>query len=340
MIATESQEIELIRSVLVGLGSPNREASIQAALLVAADLRAHPSHGLQRLPVLAGRLKAGLIRPATHGKAHWITESVLTVDGERGFGPVVALDAIELIAERARRTGISMAAVHNSNHIGMLGFYVDLIAKGGQIGLALTAGEALVHPWGGSKPMLGANPIAIGIPAGPHPFVIDMATSIVSMGQVLEYLWRAEPLPEGWALDAGGNPTQDPRAASGGSLAPFGGFKGYALGLAIGLIVSAVTGAAIGPDVKGTLDISEVCNKGDVFICIDLPPTDADPDLPARLSQYLASVRDTPTQAGRPAVSIPGDRSRAIRDERLENGIPVIDSVWDACVALKQSPRS
>ena len=287
--------------------------------------------------MLAGRLRAGLIRPEAHGTSDWTTDAVLEIDGDRGFGPVVALDAIGQISERARDTGISIAAIHNSNHLGMLGYYVERIARDGQIGLALTTGEALVHPWGGREAMLGANPIAIGIPADAEPFVVDMATSVVSMGQVLEHLWRGEPIPEGWALDVDGKPTQDPGAASHGSLAPFGGFKGYALGLAIGLIVSAVTGTAVGPEIKGTLDTTDISNKGDVFMCIDLARMRNSTNVGSRLSEYLALIRQSKPQLTGESISIPGDRSRAIRDERSANGIPIPDAVWDACVALARS---
>jgi LDH2 family malate/lactate/ureidoglycolate dehydrogenase len=223
--------------------------------------------------------------------------------------------------------------LHNSNHLGMLAGYVEEAARRAQIGVAVTISEALVHPWGGHFAMLGTNPLAIAVPAMPTPFVLDMSTGCVSMGQIIEYASRGEALPEGWALDAEGNGTTDALAAMGGSIAPFGGFKGYGLGLAIELLVSGLTGSAIGPDVGGTLDTQYPCNKGDVFICLD-PAVLGQGSIVSRSSAYLNLVRTVGGRGGEP-VSIPGDRSRALRESRQINGIPFSEALWATIEALQ-----
>jgi LDH2 family malate/lactate/ureidoglycolate dehydrogenase len=180
--------------------------------------------------------------------------------------------------------------------------------------------EALVHPWGGRQALVGTNPIAIGVPAEDEPFVMDTATSIVSMGEVHDHASRSAPIPHGWALDADGNPTTDAVAAMAGSLAPFGGAKGYALGLAFGLLTSSLAGAALGREVRGTLDSTALCNKGDLFIVIDGPN--------AMLADYLQQLRTAEPANGFERVLIPGERGRACRQERLRAGIPLTESLW------------
>jgi LDH2 family malate/lactate/ureidoglycolate dehydrogenase len=236
------------------------------------------------------------------------------------MGPVVADAALQAISERARKTGIAIAAVRNANHIGMLAFYAERLAAVGQTSIVLSTSEALVHPWGGRKAMLGTNPIAIGLPTEEGPFVMDTATSVVSMGEVHDHAHRSAALPPGWALDENGNPTTDAEAAKSGALAPFGGAKGYALGLAFGLMVSSLAGAALGRDVRGTLDSDAFCNKGDLFIVIDGPEP--------ILADYLAQLRATEPADGFERVLIPGERGRACREERLQQGVPVADAVW------------
>src|SRR6185436_8230226 len=153
----------------------------------------------------------------------------------------------------APQQGVVTVAVRNANHLGLLAPYVERCAEAGLIGIVLTTSEALVHPWGGAAAQVGTNPIAVAVPAEPAPFVFDMATGAVSMGKILDHRNRGVPLEPGWAIDGAGRPTLDAAAAAGGAIAPFGGAKGYGLGLAFELLVGAVTGSALGRAVSGTL---------------------------------------------------------------------------------------
>ena len=186
--------------------------------------------------------------------------------------------------------------------------------------IALSTSEALVHPWGARHAMLGTNPIAIAVPTGEEPFMMDTATSVVSMGEIHDHANRNAAIPGHWALDANGDPTTDAAAAKAGSIAPFGEAKGYALGLAIELLVASLSGAALGTDVRGTLDDTDVCNKGDLFVLIDGPHAD--------LRAYLAAIRTAKPAAGFERVLIPGERGRACKTQRLVEGISLPDAVW------------
>jgi L-2-hydroxycarboxylate dehydrogenase (NAD+) len=297
-----------------------KHAAVQVDLLLEADLRGVPSHGMLRLPRIVARINNGVTRPESTGAHVWRGEGFLAVDGQQGLGPVVAEEAIAALTERVGRTGVAVAAVHNSNHLGMLGYYAEKAALGGHTMIALSTSEALVHPWGGRKAMLGTNPIAIGVPTGGAPFMMDTATSLVSMGEIHDHANRGAAIPEHWALDTDGNPTTDAEAAKAGAIAPFGQAKGYALGLAFELLVTSLTGSAIGRDVRGTLDDTSICNKGDVFILINGPR----PDLQA----YLEAIRQAEPAAGFDRVLVPGERGRATREKRLVEGVPLADDVW------------
>jgi LDH2 family malate/lactate/ureidoglycolate dehydrogenase len=263
----------------------------------------------------------------------WVTDAVLRVDGHRSFGPVAAFAGIDAIVQRAKNTGIAIAAVSNSNHLGMLAPYIEHMAAAGQIGLALTTSEALVHPWGGTRAMVGTNPIGIAVPTTSEPLVLDMSTAAVSMGKILEHAVRRTPIPKGWAVDSGGTPTTDPNEASRGAIAPFGGPKGYALGLAFEALVGVLTQSAFGTAVKGTLDVDETCSKGDVFMSISVDRLGLRPKLSA-LTAYLEETRTSAVTPG--AVSIPGDRARATRRKRLADGIPLHPEVWARVVKLHE----
>jgi LDH2 family malate/lactate/ureidoglycolate dehydrogenase len=214
----------------------------------------------------------------------------------------------------------------------MLAPYVEEIVAAGQIGVVLTTSEALVHPWGGARPLIGTNPIGIGIPCGDEPLILDMSTAAVSMGRILDYAQRGRSLPPGWASDARGNPTTDARAASAGAIAPFGGPKGYAFGVSLEALVAVLTGTSLGADKRGTLDAAHPSSKGDVFLAIDVARLGLQGSLPA-LTRYLAQLRDSGIDPERP-VLIPGDRARSVRRERLTSGVPIHETVWKQTVAL------
>lgn len=319
-------------AVLLRAGVPVEHAVLQVDLLLEAELRGRPSHGLLRLKRIVERIRNKVAHPAATGKHVWKSSAFLEVDGERGLGPVVASAALDAIADRALSTGISVAAIANNNHLGMMAWYAERIASRGSALIALSTSEALVHAWGGRRAVLGTNPITIGVPAYPRPFVIDMATSLVSMGQIHDHIHRKKPIPRHWAVDADGNATTDPAAARDGAIAPFGEAKGYALGLAFEVLVASLTNSAIGRDVCGTLDATEVCNKGDLFIVIHASSN----KMAKVVGSYLDNIRADLPAEGFDRVAIPGDRSHAAREERLRGGILVADAVWKDLIALSQ----
>ena len=326
MLVAREQLSAMVERILARQGVPEAHARIQANLFIGADMRGTASHGLLRLRLIVERLKLGLAVAGETGKQDWTARSFLSVDGRRGLGPVVALAALDAVIPRARETGIAIAAVRNANHLGAIAFYADYVARQGLTVIALTISEALVHPFGGRKAMIGTNPIAIGVPATPEPLVLDMATGLVSMGKIHDHASRDAPLPEGWALDAEGNPTTDAMAAKDGAIAPFGGAKGYALGLAFEVLVASLAESAIGNGVQGTLDSVHPSNKGDLFIVIAPPHAQA---ARALVTDYLDAVRASPPADPAKPVLIPGDRAHAARDKSKADGVTLDDGLWE-----------
>ncbi|HEY5304039.1 MAG TPA: Ldh family oxidoreductase [Acidimicrobiales bacterium] len=327
------EERDVIVAALQRNGASLEPASVQADWLVEADLRGQSSHGIARLPILVARIQAGLLVPNAQPLMTWRSKVVLSVDGARGFGPAVATQALALAIARSRVHGISLIAISNAHHLGILAPYVEDAADEGVICVALTTSEALVHPWGGRHAMIGTNPVAIGVPAQPSPLVLDMATGQISMGKIIHHSQIGQPLEPGWAVDRDGEPTTDPHAALGGAISPFGGPKGFALGLAFEALVGSLTNSAFGTDVHGTLDAEHECNKGDVFICIDSTIV-AGSSRSAQVSKYLDDVRATPAATGSSGVRVPGDRAAHERTRRHVEGVEVATTSWDAALAL------
>ena len=325
---------KVVVETLVASGATLSDATQQARTLVEGDLRDQHSHGVRRLPVLVARLRNGLLVSGERSQHTWATDAVVQVDGKRGFGPVVAFSAVDAIVDRVSDTGIALATVNNSNHIGMLAPYIERIAEAGHLGIALTTSEALVHPWGGMRAMIGTNPIGIAVPTTGKPLVLDMSTASVSMGKILDYATKSAAIPLGWAVDEAGVPTTDARAASNGAISPFGGAKGYALGIAFEAMVAVLTQSAVGTAVRGTLDSVDECSKGDVFLAISLDRLGLTAFLPT-LEAYLDEVRASSGDPESP-ISIPGDRARSTRADRIANGVPLHPDIWAQILHLHQ----
>lgn len=325
---------ELAEKALLAQRVTPSNARIQANLLIEAELRGLPSHGAQRLPRLVARLQAGLAHPTACGEARRTRPGVFTIDGECGLGPVVMMHTLEQLAEVMPEQGIALASIRNANHIGMLAYYAEAAAERGLIGIVLTTSEALVHPYGGTQAMLGTNPIAIGIPTGAEPFILDLATSRVSMGKIHHHSLTDMTIPDDWAVDAQGQRTTDPEAAKTGAIAPFGDAKGYGLGLGVELLVAALAGSAFAPEVGGTLDATEMANKGDVIILIDPAAGEGSA---ARLAAYLDRLRASrPADPSRP-VTVPGDGMRTRRTRALSVGVDLPDPLHEEIRALVES---
>lgn len=336
MLVSLEQVRDLAEGILTANGVPADHARTQAGLFIEAEMRAIPSHGLLRLRRVIERIHAGLSVPGATGKQQWTARSFLAVDGERGLGPVVAMAALDAIVPRAREDGIAIAAVRNTNHLGALAYYAEHVANLGLTCIALTISEALVHPYGGRRAMIGTNPIAIGVPASPNPMVLDMATGLVSMGKIHDHANRGAPIPLGWALDENGDPTTDAAAAKKGAIAPFGGPKGYALGIAFEVLVASLAASAIGTDVKGTLDSVNVSNKGDIFIVIAPPHAEAARQL---VTEYLNEIRAAaPSDPDHPVLA-PGDRAHKVRAQSEKRGVYLDDGLWEDLQKLAKESR-
>jgi LDH2 family malate/lactate/ureidoglycolate dehydrogenase len=313
-------------SVFQKIGVPPADAEIVTHVLVDADLTGRSTHGVSRLPLYVDRLESKLICATPRLRFESTGQpSMLRLDGGNGLGPLVAWRANEKAIELARDYGSSIIAVHHSNHCGAMSAYCSEAARQGMIVIALTNSPPCIPPWGGREAFFGTNPIAFGFPRGGDspPLVIDMATSVVARGNIIQALRLGRPIPLGWAIDKHGNPTTDAQAALEGALLPMAGAKGYALALAVEVLTGILSGAGIGPEVKNPYtDHSGPSNVGHFFMVFNpgnlLPLS----EFGARMNFMEAAIRDVPPAEGA-HVAVPGDRSEALRVQYLSEGVPI-----------------
>lgn len=316
-------------------GVGQRDAEIVADALVRADARGKRSHGLIRLPRFVRGIQAGNVDH--DGEITVVAErgSVATIDGGARLGPVVGLEANREATSRADELGIGVVGVRNANHLGMLGYYTDRLGTDGYVGIVTSNGESAMPAHGSSEPMLGTNPIAIGLPTDPR-FNLDMATSVIARGDILHRRDTGERLPDGVALDADGEPTTDPDAALDGALRPIAGPKGSGLALAVEVLAGGLVGAAIGPDVTGTFHTEDPCTKGDLFVAID-PEAFGENRFLERVNEFLRDVKESEPAAGTEEIRLPGERS--LERDAAADSIRLEADLWNEVQALARSPR-
>ena len=198
-------------------------AEIVADVLTFAETRGVQSHGVIRLPIYLRRVAQGHINIRPDIAITQLNEAVCKVDGDFGFGHVVAKKATDEAITLAKKSGIGLAIVSNSTHCGAVGYYAHEAAKEGMITLLLTQADALVAPFGGRDAYLGVNPITYGVPNEEEPIVLDMSTSNAAFGKVLLAREQNTKIPTDWGLDAEGNPTTNPHEVK--ALQPIAGAK-------------------------------------------------------------------------------------------------------------------
>jgi len=309
--------------LLAAAGVPAAAAAGCAAVLVEADLEDNGSHGLLRLPIYLAAIARGQIDPAATPRVETTGPATAVVDGANTLGPVVARAAMDEAIRLARAAGVGMVTARHSNHYGPASYYAAQAAAAGMIGLTTTNSPPAMPPWGGRAPYLGTNPIACAFPGSGAPLVVDLSLSVVARGKIIQAARQGQPIPPGWAVDAAGRETTDPRAVlAGGAVLPLGGAKGFALALAVEVLSGLLAGAAFGPHVTSILaDDVAPANVGHWFLAADvarfLPPA----AFGAALDQLRAELKAAEAADPRAPVRLPGERRAAARAEQRAHGV-------------------
>ena len=323
-----------VQTVVEAGGSTPTEARSVAHNLVEANLTGHDSHGVGMLPryvdnLLAGGLQANqtLRVVSDHG-------SLLTLDGNAGYGQVMGEQAMALGIARARQHGVAVLGLANAHHIGRIGAWAEQCLDAGLVSIHFVnvISEPIVAPFGGSDGRFVTNPMCVGIPLGEHePIVLDFATSRIAMGKVRVAHNKGETLAPGILIDDQGQPSTDPGVMfrePHGALLPFGEHKGYGLAVACEILAGALTG---GITLHGRPSPHAIINNMLSFI--------VDPErlgTAARLTQETRAFADwvtaSPPMPGQ-RVQLPGEPERAWRCQRNMDGVPIDAATWSQLLA-------
>lgn len=314
-------------------GFNKEECDIIVDVLLTSDLYGIESHGMQRLVRYHKGIEKGLIKPDAKPEIVFETPVSAVIEGHDGMGQLLGYKAMTIAIEKAKKTGMAIVTVRNSNHYGIAGYYAKMACKEGLIGMSMTNSEAIMVPTFGRLAMLGSNPIAIAMPAEPYDFFFDASTTVVTRGKLEIYNKLSKPLPEGWALNADGKGSSDASdvlknivAKAGGGIMPLGGeteqtgsHKGYGYGMLCEIFTSILSMGL-------TSNHTHIGGKGGTchgFIAIN-PAVFGDADaIREHLSTFLQELRESPKADGAERIYTHGEKEVFAYKDRMENGINV-----------------
>jgi (2R)-3-sulfolactate dehydrogenase (NADP+) len=297
-------------------------AQCVARALVAAEADGLKGHGLSRLPSYAAQAKVGKVDGFATPAVTRPRPATIAIDAGNGFAYPAIDAAVSLLPEVARSQGIAAAAIRRSHHCGAAGHPLERLAQAGLVALMFANTPAAIAPAGGTRGVLGTNPIAFACPLPDRPpVVVDLSLSKVARGNILAAQQQGERIPEGWALDAAGHPTTDPTAALAGTMVPMGDAKGTALALMVELLAAGLTGANFAAEASSFLD-AEGPPPGTGQLLIVLGPTAfGGTGVTARFAVLAASIEQ---QAG---ARLPGTRRLAARQRAAASGLVIGDAL-------------
>lgn len=309
----------LVTETLIRCGTSPENADCVATGLIDAELAGQFGHGLRRIPPYAKHVLAGKVDGRVRPRAEQMRPGVLAVDAAGGFA-FPALDlALDWLPDATRSQGIAMAGIYRSHHCGVAGVPVENLANQGLMAIMVANAAASMAPWGGAEPLFGTDPLAFAAPVeGAEPVVVDISLSKAAKGKIMAAAQKDEPIPEGWAVDADGNPTTDARAALKGNMLPMGDAKGTALAIMVEMLCAGLTGANYAYEC-GTFFEGDAKPIGSGHTIIAIDPTAFHPGAAARFADMAMRIE---TMEG---ARLPGRRRQKIREEVRRNGIEVDD---------------
>ncbi|WP_219848935.1 malate/lactate/ureidoglycolate dehydrogenase [Pseudomonas poae] len=329
-----------VREIFSATGCGEREAGLIAEHLVLANLLGHDSHGVSLIKLYVRMVREGKINLDQRVSQVMDAGTLLTLDASRGFGQALGHEAMQIGIERARQQGSVILALRNSHHLARIGHWAEMCAEAGLVSIHFVNvlhAVPTVAPYAGSDARLNTNPFAIGVPrADKPPMILDFATSRVAQGKMRIAMNRGVQAPEGYLLDASGQPSVDPSVVYRsplGALLPFGEHKGAGLGFMCDMLAGALSGA--GTLHEGHME-QDVYINNMLSIIIDPQRLGGMENWCSEVEAGAAYVKASPPREGMGPVLVPGELEQSVAQQRRVHGIPVDRETWQSILDAAQ----
>lgn len=322
-------------------GFPDGDTQLVAKLLVKADLRGYPGHGVTRIPPYVAWIKDGTINIRERPKVERNGKITAVIDGKHYIGQVAAQQGMSLAINKAQEHGAGIVCLRRVGHTGRLADCMEMAAEAGMIGIgAVSVGSGTTTFFGGMERLTGTNPMAFAIPGrnGRH-IIHDFATASMSMGEIQKRVMKKEAVPDGVMLDGHGNPTKDFKRFRGpprGVFLPFGAYKGSGIALVTEILGGILSGNGVGKNWwdKGGHGVNGVFLQA--FAVDEFQSLDSFHD---NLDEFISFIKSSRCQPGFDEIVLPGEMARRREAKQLKEGVEIDDPTWASLLALADEFR-
>jgi len=311
------------REIFRRAGLAHEQAAVTADVLIWADLRGHPSHGVWRIPLYTSWIDNGVIDAAARPKVALRKGAVVKFDGGGAIGPAALAPATEAAIAQAREHAVAWVLVQDHTHAGAIGFYAERVAAAGMAAIVMSALRPMMAYHGTRNATVSTNPIAIAMPGG---IMLDMSTSTSSRGKISVAKTNRQPLPPGIALDREGRPTTDPDTAV--TLTPMAGPKGAGLSLMIECLTSVALGHPLIAPALVDPALKEQVRQNSLIVAMDLAVVGDAGALAGNLAALAQGIKAQPRAEGFDEILLPGERGAREARKRSRDGIPIPAQTW------------
>ena len=326
---------------LLKSGVSEEDAKTTAEVLITTDTFGVMTHGTKNLKGYIQKMNAGGLDAKAEPSIVCEGPAFAIMNGNKALGMVSGCKAMNLAIEKAKQCGIAYVGVKNSCHFGAAGYYANLAAKEGMIGLAMSNADPVIAVPNGCKKAIGTNPFSFAAPLGNGKSVfLDIALSNVAALKVIMAQEKGMDIPDTWLVDEEGVPTRDAsKFPSAASLQPMAAHKGYGLAILVELLASVITGAGILSEVASwNLDLSSVNNAGHAFIAIDVSKMMPMDTYTSRINQMANELKNGPLAKGAEKIFLPGEMEWEKREKVIESGmLEITEAMAESLKSLSEA---
>lgn len=329
---TADQASDLIFDALVGAGTVARNARYFADAILDTELSGLEGHGFYWLQYYCEHVQTGKVDGKATPAVKRISTVSFRVDAKNGFAHPAIEKGFSHLVPAAQEYGIAAMAVHNSYNAATLGYHTGYLAQQGLVAFGFTNSTPAIAPVGGSKPVIGTNPMSFAVPGrkGRIAFLIDQSSSQVAWTAVKRAAEEQQAIPFGWAIDRNGKPTTDAEEGLKGSMAPAGGYKGFGMGLIVETMCAAVAGANRGPEMGSFMDSDGLpIGNGQFFIALE-PKVFSGGLFDKQIERLVASIT---SQSG---ARLPNQRRAENIKKNLKGGLTIEKELYDKIKAYTE----
>lgn len=347
---------DFLTDAFVAYGVPREDARLCADVLLESDRRGIESHGCNRFkPIYIDRIEAGIQKPVTEIEILKETPATVVLDAHDGMGMVASHRAMEMIIQKAKKSGLAMAAVRNSTHYGIAGYWATMATKEGMIGITGTNARPSIAPTFGVENMLGTNPLTVGLPTDEEfPFCLDCATSISQRGKIEYYARNGQPTPEGMVIGRNGDTMTDSEqilkelTRGQAALAPLGGigeelagYKGYGYATVVEVLSAALQAGSFLKALNGVDEQGEKrpYHLGHFFLVIDPQAFMGTDNFRKICGDILRELRASLKAPGKNRIYTAGEKEYLVWLERKDKGVPVGAAVQKEIISVRDAKK-